>query len=311
MMKSSTDLSGVLAIPVTPFDNQGKIDVGALAEVTECFLSHGANAIVGPVFVSEFYTLESVEREVFLATVSDVIDGRVPLIAGVSAPSKTQVLDLSKMAMEFGASALLAMPPYIRTTGINEVTEIFEGIAAIAPGVPLMIQNAPQPAGVQMTSGQMEQIIRAIDGPVWVKEETANAPQIFQELIALNIPNFGGAIGGVGGRYLIEEFIRGGLGTMPSGEFIDMHVKLWDSLTKLGPLHDTTIRQFNALLPLLILEGQYGIAFCKEVLALRGLGIGATTREPNSGKLDSNTIQVLKRHLEIAVEVFGVSHDLV
>lgn len=304
---TTLDLGGVLAIPVTPFDSTGRIDRAALTDLVETFIHHGANVIVGPVFVSEFYTLSDAECDAFLETVIAASAGRVPVMAGVSRPGVEIALEAARRAVAAGADALIAMPPYVRAPSTSELVDFYLRIGEVSQGRPLMIQNAPQPPGAQMSVPQLRSAIEQSSAPIWVKEETTRAVAIMAELTDNPPATLGGVVGGIGGFRLLEEVAHGSRGTMPSGEFIDMHVLLWKSLAEHGPAHGRSIELYTALLPLLVLEGLYGISFCKEVLVMRGALASTALREPNATPLDDATLRIIDRHLRYACEVFGVN----
>ena len=74
--------------------------------------------------------------------------------------------------------------------------------------------------------------------------------------------------GGVGGRYLLDEYRRGACGTMPACEVTDAHVAVWNALES-GDQAESR-RLFRELLPLLNIEAMYSFVVYKEVLYRRG-----------------------------------------
>ena len=82
-MPTST-YSGVYSIPVTPFNEDKSIDLESLNNCLEFLVEKGSDGIVLPVNVSEASRLSDKEKDLVLQTAVNVIDGEVPLIAGIT-----------------------------------------------------------------------------------------------------------------------------------------------------------------------------------------------------------------------------------
>src|SRR5438045_9797664 len=64
-----------------------------------------------------------------------------------------------------------------------------------------------------------------------------------------------GMMGGMAGRYLLDEYARGACGTMPACEVTDAHVAVWNALER-GDQAESR-RLFREILPLLNIEAMY------------------------------------------------------
>jgi 4-hydroxy-tetrahydrodipicolinate synthase len=106
-------------------------------------------------------------------------------------------------------------------------------------------------------------------------------------------------MGGMAGRFLLEEFRRGACGTMPACEVADAHVRVWQALE--GGDQAEARRLHTLLLPLLNFEAMYSFTVYKEVLLRRGVIASARTRVPGAGVLDAENrreLDLLLRGLE-------------
>jgi 4-hydroxy-tetrahydrodipicolinate synthase len=113
-----------------------------------------------------------------------------------------------------------------------------------------------------------------------------------------------GVMGGVGGRYLLDEYRRGACGTMPACQTTDVHVAVWNAL-EAGD--ETGARRlFNRLLPLLNLEARYAVGIYKEILKRRGVIAHATVRGRVSPALDAFDHQELDVVLGDMAELFTI-----
>jgi dihydrodipicolinate synthase/N-acetylneuraminate lyase len=78
-----------------------------------------------------------------------------------------------------------------------------------------------------------------------------------------------GIMGGNGGRYLITEWARGAAGCIHACQFCDLIQDIWEMLD--GGQESAARDLFDVVLPGLVLEGIFGMAYAKEVMVRRGV----------------------------------------
>jgi len=132
-------LDGVLFFPVTPFTENGDVDLGRLAE----HVSKGVDAGPGGVFIAcgtgEFHALETVEFAGIVRTAVEATGGRVPVYAGAGG-SVAQAKIFARAAADAGADGLLLLPPYLVTMPQRGLVEYTREVAA-ATDLPLIVYN--------------------------------------------------------------------------------------------------------------------------------------------------------------------------
>jgi 5-dehydro-4-deoxyglucarate dehydratase len=104
-------LSGVIAFPITPFNEDLSLDLKGLRRNLNKLLEHPISAIVAAGGTGEMYSLSPQEH---LQVVKETIDAaarRVPVIAGVGFGHRIAV-ELAREAAAGGADGILAFPPY-------------------------------------------------------------------------------------------------------------------------------------------------------------------------------------------------------
>ena len=274
---------GVFAIPVTPFTPDDGVDVGSLRRCVDFCIAAGAGGVVAPVNASEFFTLTETERKLVVETIVEQTNGRVPVVAGVSGSSTQVAVEMARHAGQAGADSVMAMPPFVRHPGPEEIVE-FYGAVAKAAGVPVWIQDYVPPMGTPMAPALLTRLLREIPGVEYLKEETALAPQVMSQVAALAGDACKGMMGGMAGHYLLDEYARGACGTMPACEVTDAHVVVWNALE--SGQQDEARRLFRELLPLLNMEAMYSFVVYKEVLYRRGVIACPKSRAPGSPTLD-------------------------
>ncbi len=283
---------GVFTIPVTPFDQQGALDEESLRREVDWCVRAGAHGIVAPVNASEGPSLTDDERRRVTQIVVETTAGRVPTVIGVSATGMYSSLQFTRWAKELGADAVMAMPPYgARLTGEEAVFGFYRAVAEAAGDLKVFIQNWSGPAGTVMGVAQVARLLREIPNVSYSKEETVNAGHMMTATLEAAGADCLGVMGGVGGRYLLDEYRRGACGTMPACQVTDVHAQIWNLLD--AGDHEQARTIFNRLLPLLNLEAIFGVAMYKEVLKRRGVIAHTTIRGYKSSSLDRYDLQEL------------------
>ena len=282
-------MRGVYAIPPTPFDDKGAIDEASLRNVIEFCLSARAHGIVTPVNASEFTTLLDEERLRLVEVVAEVIDGRIPLVVGVTGASAEHAALFSEHAGGVRAAAVIAMPPYPYASNLRQLGSYYTTVARAA-GLPVWVQNHVPPVGTPMSAATLDYLLQ-IDGVEYVKEECKHAGHLMSEVRDLARDRLKGFMGGRAGRHLLNEFQRGSDGTMPACEVADLHVELWRRL-EAGETKQARVL-YEAMLPLLTMEDEYGVAIYKEVLLRRGVIASTFVRQPGIAILDSADLREL------------------
>lgn len=290
---------GVFAIPPTPFDDNGEVDEVSLRRCVDFCLAAGVLGLVMGVNASEAIALTDQERCRAAEVVIEQASGKVPVIIGVSGVSTASSVAYARHASEAGADAVMAMPPYVRHPPASEIVAFYADVATAAGDIPVWIQDYVPPVGTPMSPELLCQVVSDVPGADFIKEESTLAPQVMTSVKTLAGDDLKGMMGGMAGRYLLEEYRRGACGTMPACEVADAHVLVWDALER-GD--ETEARRLHTqLLPLLNFEAMYSFTVYKEVLVRRGIIASARTRVAGAGHLDAEShreLDLLLRDLE-------------
>ena len=301
-MTTNPQFRGVYAIPVTPFNDDLSVDWDSLRKCVEFSVEAGAHGIVVPVNASEGPFLTDTERKQVLKVAIEVVDGAVPVVGGVSGTSTTQSVDLTRNAAELGADSVMAMPPNGATSSI-----MWDHFAAIAEAgqLPVWIQNNKPPAGPIVPTDMMVRMLNEVEHVDYVKEESNLPGQVMTELFEKAGGAIRGVMGGMGGRYLVDEYRRGSCGTMPAGHITDAHARLWDALEAGGTdadglqvVTDEARYIWERMIPSLNLEFMFGANAYKAAYWRRGIIKTPKTRIPANKLLDKFDYEELDRILD-------------
>ncbi|MEZ4570141.1 MAG: dihydrodipicolinate synthase family protein [Thermomicrobiales bacterium] len=223
-------VAGIFTIPPTPFDEQGEIDFDSLKNAVEFSVEVGSHGIVHPVMASAFFTLSDAERLEMIPVVVRQVDGRIPVVIGVSGVCTQSAVAFARAAKEAGADAVIAMPPYIQRYSDDGIVRYFEAISDVA-GLPIFVQNADgwHPVDLDL----LLRLAREVEHVQYVKEEVAPAHHSIGAIVDAGEPEILGVFGGDGCANLFVELRRGAVGNMPAADFADICVEmynLWESV---------------------------------------------------------------------------------
>jgi 4-hydroxy-tetrahydrodipicolinate synthase len=267
-ISSSAPIAGVFPVLPTPFDEHGRPDVDSMRKLVRYLVDAGVDGMTYPGVASEFNQLTIEERLALTDIVLDELDGRVPLVAGVSSVEVEGVVQLAQAAAESGASALMIAAPPDRKTAQAQI-EFFAAIARAVPNTPIVLQNVPAPVGAGLDPDVLVAILRAVPGIHYVKEETLPSGQRLTSIRKMAPQTLRGVLGGAGGRYITDELRRGACGTMPAIELAEVHVALFAA--HLAGESERVRQLFTRMLPILNVQAVFRWSLTKYVLHRRGL----------------------------------------
>lgn len=162
----------LLTAMVTPFDQNGEIDFNATRNLVDYLIENGTDGIVVAGTTGESPTLTSEEKVALFQFVVDVVNGRVPVIAGTGSNNTRASISLTKQAEEAGVDGIMLVAPYYNKPSQEGMYQHFKAIAE-SVSLPIMIYNIPGRCVVNIS---VETIVRLSQLPniVAVKEASGN-----------------------------------------------------------------------------------------------------------------------------------------
>ena len=166
-------ITGSIVALVTPMLRDTlDVDRDALQRLIEWHIELGSNALVAVGTTGESATLSVDEHSRVIATVVELTDGRIPVIAGTGANCTREAIELTQAAKQLGADACLLVTPYY-----NKPTQegLYQHFAAIAEAVAIdqILYNVPGRTACDMLP---ETVVRlsAFKNIVGIKEATGD-----------------------------------------------------------------------------------------------------------------------------------------
>jgi len=168
---------GIIPAVTTPFDAAGEVDAAALAANVRALLDAGVHGVVATGTMGEAGSLSRAERRLVVETVAAAAEGRVPVIAGVSAGTPSAAIAFAADAADVGAGALMMLPPLGYRADERELEHHYRSVAEAA-GLPLMIYNNPEASGVDLSPAAIVRLSERIEQAVAVKECSGDVRRI-------------------------------------------------------------------------------------------------------------------------------------
>lgn len=159
------NFEGVLFFPVTPFTQDGHVDVALLKEHIASRLPFGPGGIFPACGTGEFHALSLAEVGTVVRAAVEVVAGKVPVIAGAGGPLG-HALDVARAAEEAGADALLVLPPYLVGAPVDGLIAYVEAVAN-ATSLPVIVYhraNAKFTAAAMVTLAANPKVVGFKDG---------------------------------------------------------------------------------------------------------------------------------------------------
>lgn len=166
--------SGSFVAIVTPF-RKGKVDEKAFAELIEWQIANGTNGIVPCGTTGESATLSYEEHNRVIELTVEVVNRRVPVIAGTGSNSTDEAIALTRHAKRAGVDGALLITPYYNKPTQEGLYRHYKAVAE-AVDLPLVLYNIPIRTGVNMLPATIARL-SAIKNVVGVKEGSGSVQQ--------------------------------------------------------------------------------------------------------------------------------------
>ena len=277
-MRPCAVASGTLPVLATPFTaDGGDVDRASLRRLVDYAVDAAADGLVYPGVASEFNLLTVEERTGALETVTAAARSRLPVIVGASADDARAAAGLAVHGRRLGATAAMVMAPPALGSDRDRLIAFFARVAADG-GLPIVLQNAPPPVGAGLAVSEVAAVATAVTAIRSVKEETLPSGQRITQLLAQVPATVQSVIGGAGGRYLVDELLRGAGGTMPACELTEVHAAMVAAHRRGDEQRLRTL--FGRVLPLLNMQAVFRMSMTKATLRWRGLIRSEFVRAP-------------------------------
>ena len=124
---------GLIVAPLTPFTADLAVDAPALQRQIDYVIASGATMVVAAGVETQEYTYLSLEqRKVLIRQTVEFVDGRVPVMVGISHPSFRTAVELAHDAENLGAAAVQLLAPLRPFAGPPTQADLIAYFEAVA-----------------------------------------------------------------------------------------------------------------------------------------------------------------------------------
>jgi 4-hydroxy-tetrahydrodipicolinate synthase len=175
-MSSERGIGRLLTAMVTPFKEDGALDLEAAQRLAQLLVANGSDGVVVFGTTGEAPALDDEEKIALLRAVKRALP-RHTVMAGTGTNDTRHSQELTQRAVEAGADAILAVVPYYNKPPQEGMYRHFKAIAEAATGTPVVMYNIQGRTGVNMTAATTLRCAE-IPGVVGVKEASGDIDQM-------------------------------------------------------------------------------------------------------------------------------------
>jgi 4-hydroxy-tetrahydrodipicolinate synthase len=163
---------GAITPLITPFHDDGALDLDSVARLIEWQLAHGSHGISVGGSTGEPTSQTVAERVEVMRAAAAAIAGRVPFLPGTGTALMAETLELTAEAQRLGAAAALVVTPYYGRAQQEGLFRWYSRVADAFPDLPIIVYNVPIRAAVEITPQTVGRLRRAHPNIVGIKETT-------------------------------------------------------------------------------------------------------------------------------------------
>lgn len=161
----------VVTAMVTPFDEEGALDLDAAATLARWLADHGSDGLVVSGTTGEGPVLTDDERLALWRAVAEAVT--VPVIAGSGTNDTAHSIELTRAAGPAGADAVLVVAPYYNRPSQAGLEHHFCAVAA-ATDLPVMLYDVPVRTGRRVAPHTLRSVLDAAPNVVALKDATGD-----------------------------------------------------------------------------------------------------------------------------------------
>lgn len=160
---------------VTPFNEKG-VNYEKLKELLNLHVEKGTDAIIICGTTGEATTMTEEEKKETIKFTVDIINKRIPVIAGTGSNNTAASIEMSKYAESVGVDGLLVITPYYNKTNSRGLLKHFEAVNN-SVNIPIIVYNVPGRTGMNITPKQLVELSK-LSNIKAIKEASGNISQV-------------------------------------------------------------------------------------------------------------------------------------
>jgi 4-hydroxy-tetrahydrodipicolinate synthase len=163
-------ISGVITAMVTPFAEDGSLDLESARAMSRHLVENGSHGLVVAGTTGESPTLSDREKRELWEAVIDEVGDRATIVCGTGSNDTRHAAELTRNACRLGADAVLVVTPYYNKPNRAGLRAHFEVVAQAAGDTPMLLYNIPSRCAVNLSTEFMAELAAELDNVVGVKQ---------------------------------------------------------------------------------------------------------------------------------------------
>jgi len=170
-------IKGCITALITPFNNDGLIDIPTFQNLIERQIRNNAHGLVPCGTTGESPTLNHQEHQEVIKIAIDTVDNRIPIIAGTGSNSTEEALKMTEYAESVGADASLQVVPYYNKPNQEGLYEHFTKIS-MNTSLPIILYNIPGRSVVNLEPSTIKMLVDNNKNIIGIKEASGDMNKV-------------------------------------------------------------------------------------------------------------------------------------
>lgn len=158
---------------ITPMNEDFSVNYDKLEEIIEEQIAGGTDCIITCGTTGEASTLTVEEHLDVIKRTVEIVNRRIPVIAGTGSNSTETAVEFSKEAQKYGSDGVLVVSPYYNKATQKGLIRHFSEIAN-SIYIPVLLYNIPGRTGVNIEPETIAYLVNNVPNIVGVKEASGN-----------------------------------------------------------------------------------------------------------------------------------------
>ena len=177
-------LHGAHTALITPMKD-GAVSYTDLESLVNAQLSSGISGIVPCGTTGESPTLSDEEHLQVIKNTINIVDGKIPVIAGTGANSTKEALELTQKADQAGADAFLLVAPYYNRPSQDGLIAHFSALAECTEK-PIILYSIPSRCGIEISTNTIAALYEKYPNVCALKEAGGHSAKVSESVCALD-----------------------------------------------------------------------------------------------------------------------------
>jgi 4-hydroxy-tetrahydrodipicolinate synthase len=164
----------VITAMVTPFADDGALDLDAAVELARWLAAHGSDGLVLSGSTGESSVLTDDEKVSLWRAVAEAVT--IPVLAGTGSNDTAHSVAMTRQAGSTGVDGVLVVTPYYNRPSQAGLHDHFRAVAEAAGDMPVVLYDIPIRSGRRIETSTMLRLAREVPAVVGLKDAAGDAP---------------------------------------------------------------------------------------------------------------------------------------